>query len=390
MSSAVDIFECSIDFNPAEPMEGFLRSVPAKWVVYLMADAEGRPIQLLCVKNLRASLSRRLGGEEVVGPSKKVNYREIVRRIYWRRVDSRFEADVIYLEAARAVFPKTYQGMVGFRPAWFVHVNPDAPFPRYVKTTDLATAGGELYGPVEDKHAAGRLIQLVEDAFDLCRYYNVLVEAPRGKACAYKEMGKCPAPCDGTISMDHYRRLVELSTQALSDPKDLVRQHQARMTQAATELRFESAAKIKAYVEQLSHFGKGAYRHVRRLKDFRFVVLQHGPKPGKVKLFLVTPGRVDEVLGVIADDAKPADLLGPILQSEASIAPEAMSTPAIERVGVVSHHLFVAKDRHGVFLPLSELDEKTLATGLRELRKQKLADDAEAADEGVIKELQAL
>ena len=94
------LLEGEADFDPAGDFEAFTRAVPAKWVVYLMADAESRPVQLLCVKNLRASLKRRLGTEEglglPVGPSKRVNYRELVRRIFWRRVDSAFEADWIY------------------------------------------------------------------------------------------------------------------------------------------------------------------------------------------------------------------------------------------------------------------------------------------------------
>src|SRR5437763_5649063 len=94
-----------IEFDPAGDFEAFLRRVPAKWVVYLLSDAEDRPVQLLCVKNLRYSLKRRLGGEETIGVSKRVNYRELVRRVRWRRVDSAFEADWLYYEAAREVFP---------------------------------------------------------------------------------------------------------------------------------------------------------------------------------------------------------------------------------------------------------------------------------------------
>src|SRR5207245_407593 len=101
-------------------------------------------------------------------PSRRINYREIVRRIYWRRVDSAFEADIAYLEAARVIFPQTYQAMIGFRPAWFIHVNPEAPFPRYTKTTDLGIRNGTYFGPLEDKNSAGTLIEQLEDWFDLC------------------------------------------------------------------------------------------------------------------------------------------------------------------------------------------------------------------------------
>jgi excinuclease UvrABC nuclease subunit len=216
---------------------------------------------------LRHSLKRRLQGEEIT-LTKRIDYREIVRKIYWRRVDSAFEADWVYLEIARQVFPSSYQGMVGFRPAWFIHVDPEAEFPRYVKTVKLAEKSGTYIGPLEDKHAAARLIEIVEDAFDLCRYYNVLVEAPHGRACAYKEMGKCPAPCDGSISMAQYHRMIEWSAATLADPSEMIHQQSDRMKHAAAELRFETAAKIKAFIDQLSQFGKGAFRHARPLRDF--------------------------------------------------------------------------------------------------------------------------
>jgi hypothetical protein len=111
-------FEQQINFDPSVPIEDRLRDVPAKWVVYLMSDAEGRPVQLLCVKNLRYSLKRRLSSEaDAPVLSRRVNYCEIVRSIAWRRVDSAFEADVVYLEAARQHFPQTYQDMIGMRAA---------------------------------------------------------------------------------------------------------------------------------------------------------------------------------------------------------------------------------------------------------------------------------
>ena len=45
------------------------------------------------------------------------------------------------------------------------------------RTTSLAEPSGELLGPLEDKGDAAKLIELLEDAFDLCRYYNILQQA---------------------------------------------------------------------------------------------------------------------------------------------------------------------------------------------------------------------
>jgi excinuclease UvrABC nuclease subunit len=378
----------SIAFDPDCDWDSFLKDVPARWVVYLMADEFDRPVQLLCVKNLRYSLKRRLGDGEATGPTKRVDYRQIVRTIRWRRVYSAFEADVVYLEAARQFFPQTYRGMTGFQPAWFIHVNPDARFPRYTKTIDLDTKTGQLIGPIEDKHAANRLIENVVDWFDLCRYYNILVESPNAAACAYKEMGKCPAPCDGSISMDHYRHLVEWSANTLVDPLPVIQDNTLRMKQAAADLKFESARKIKTYVDSLSQLGKGPYRHVRWLRDFKFLSLQRGPRDGTAKVFLITPGQVHEMCGLIGPP-QPGDLISATMAQETSTPIDSLDPIGAERVGVVSYHLFSPKATQGVFLPLDSIDEKAVVKAFRNLQKQK-KDEVGEETEGVTKELQAM
>jgi excinuclease UvrABC nuclease subunit len=383
------LHECT-EFDPAADFESFLKTIPAKWVVYLMTDESDRPVQLLCVKNLRYSLKRRLGhGDLLAGPSRRVDYRQIVRRIHWRRVYSAFEADVVYLEAARQFFPQTYRGMTGFQPAWFIHVNADSSFPRYTKTIDLGIQSGTLFGPVEDKHAAARLIEHVVDWFDLCRYYNILVQSPNATACAYKEMGKCPAPCDGSISIDQYRHLLDWSLRTLVAPEELIRDNTQRMQHAAADLRFETAAKIKAYVDSLSQLGKGPFRHARLLRDFRYLAVQRGPRDNTAKVFLITPGRVEEIMGLIDEPQHGSEILKLMLALAAERTADSLDPVSAERVGVVSYHLFEPRATHGVFLPVGSIDERSFSRAFRTVQKQKPADVAEES-EGVVKELQML
>jgi excinuclease UvrABC nuclease subunit len=303
-------------------------------------------------------------------------------------VDNGFEADWIYLEAARQLFPRTYQGMVGFKPAWFVQVDPTNNFPRYIKTIQPLGKRGLVIGPLEDKHAAARLIQLVEDSFDLCRYYNILVESPNAKACAYKEMGKCPAPCDGTISMDEYRRSVQTSLQVLVRPREFIAEQDARMQKLAGELQFEQAGKVKAKLEQVKQFGKSAFRYAQRIEDFRFVSLQRGPVEGRAKVFVITPAAIEEVAGLIDVPRDVSELLRAILQRAETLRDLEMTEAAIERIGLAAHHLFSGKQPKGIFIRMDELEEKALEKGWRELAKQKAPLEAEG--EGVLKELQAM
>jgi excinuclease UvrABC nuclease subunit len=381
-----DIFPKTIEFDPQGDFDAFAQSAPARWVVYLMSDAQQRPVQLLCVRNLRSSLRRRLGaGEELAGRSRRIDYRALVRHIHFRRVDSSFEADLVYLEAARRHFPESYRGMAGFQPAWFVHVHADAPFPRFTRTTELSPRPGVLIGPVEDKQSAGRLIEDAVDAFDLCRYYNILLESPHGRACAYKEMGKCPAPCDGSISMDHYRALVDWSVRTIVNPAQLIQQNSERMRQAAGELRFEAAGRIKQYVQTLSQFGAGPFRHARFLRDFVFLAIQRGPRARQARVFLVTPGQIEEIAGIPGEPNDLAGLLDHIVEQAALRVVDAVDSVAAERISLVSHHLH--RSTEGVFIPLQSADAASVKRAYRELQKQRIEPDNEP--EGMVKELGA-
>jgi excinuclease UvrABC nuclease subunit len=159
------------------------------------------------------------------------------------------------------------------------------------------------------------------------------------------------------------------------------------MQHAAAELRFETAAKIKAYIKQLSDLGKGAFRHVATLREFQYLVFQRGPWARNVKVFLITPGRITELLCLLDDSFKAADVMRLALEEAARREP-LMSLDGAERIGIVAHHLFSPKATQGVFLPLARLDEKSINKAFRDLQKQEIPE--ESVDEGVVKELQAL
>jgi hypothetical protein len=126
---------------------------------------------------------------------------------------------------------------------------------------------------------------------------------------------------------------------------------------------------------------------VNRLQEFQYLSLQRGPKLGTAKVFLISQGRIDELLGLINESFSPSEVMRVALTAAAEPAGP-MTDDGAERIGIVAHHLFSAKSQHGVFLPLATLDEKSIAKAWRDLQKQKVQEEVE--EEGVMKELQAL
>jgi hypothetical protein len=124
------------------------------------------------------------------------------------------------------------------------------------------------------------------------------------------------------------------------------------------------------------------------LKDFAYLTLQHGPRDGVAKIFLITPGRIEEIAGLVGEPARPAEILRLAFTLAAEKSASAVDAIGAERIGIVAHHLFLAKSNHGVFLPLETIDEKSMVKAYRDLLKQKPPEATEG--EGVLKELQAL
>jgi len=167
-----------------------------------------------------------------------------------------------------------------------------------------------------------------------------------------------------------------------------VREHQARMRQAAADLKFEAAGRIKQYVNQLEQIGRGAFRHARRLRDFAYLALQRGPQSSTAKVFLVAPGVIEEVVAFVTEPSHAGDVLRRVLELMEQRKLDHVDCAGAELVGVVTHHLFAAKNTQGVFLPLETISEKAIIKAFRDVQKQKLADPSD--DEGVVKELQAV
>jgi excinuclease UvrABC nuclease subunit len=226
----------TLDLDPTLPLDGATKPLPARWAVYLMLDDTGRPVQLLSVKNLRASVRRRLAENPDAGISKRIDYRSLVRSICWKRVDSAFESDLVYAQVAREIFPDSYHRVTHWRQPWMVNLDLSVPFPRW-KITDNPAAPGESFGPIAEKGQAQKLVETIEDLFDLCRYHHILQQSPNGLACPYKDMGKCPAPCDGSVSMQQYCQLLDWSLRTLRDPQPEIDQQADRMKAAAAELK---------------------------------------------------------------------------------------------------------------------------------------------------------
>lgn len=231
-----------------------LQLLPNSPAVLLFADGIGRPVQLLSTQQLRRLATSRLIGDHTTKRA-KADIAAVVRRIYWRRVYCPFEARWWYYRLARGLHPGEYRKLVSFGPAWFIQVNWDETVPDLRVTDRVWLDPGEFIGPWQRRAACQQALDGLRDLFELCRYPEQVRRAPRGRRCAYADMGRCDAPCDGSVPMSDYRaRLRAAWAFAADGPGRWLDEASTRMRVAAREQQYERAGLIKKQIAFAEHW----------------------------------------------------------------------------------------------------------------------------------------
>ena len=304
-----------------------------------------------------------------------------------------------------ALFPDRYKELIAWHPAWWIALEKNAAFPKLRRTQDLSNAAMDYVGPIRDRAAAGKLIDTVEDMFDLCRYHHILVQTPHGKACAYKEMGKCPAPCDGSVPLEWYHGQIRAAFRYISDEgggggyREEWRAGEIfDMKAAAQQLAFEQAARIKQRIERSNLVTAESYEHMGRLEDFAFLSLQPGQGRTNIEPWLIHGGRVECLAQFKKKEIGAwAEMFFGVVRERIGggvTAPvDAGGGAGVEQIGIVAHHLFRRERDAGLYLRVRDierggaawivrraaewLERKTVASGVAEHASDKAPDQHE-------------
>lgn len=334
-----------------------LAGIPGKRGVFLLVASDGRPILLTTAADIRSRLRSRLTSPEEGTRQKAADLREITAHVYWRICHSSFQTDWQFLELAGAIWPKTYTSLLSHPPAWFVGVNPEEEFPQFVKTQEIGQPGQQV-GPFPDRSSAERFIDALTDSFDLCRYYSILRQAPHGVPCPYKQMGRSPAPCDGSIPMSVYRDMIRSACGfAAGDRGPLEQSLSSQMQQAAAALQFERAGTFKARLGRLKDFDAPQYAFVREAGAFRFVIVQSGPTSHQACTFVCDRGLIAQ--GPVLEYPPSEESLRAVLAAcdELSARHGQLTLLDRQRMGLVTAYLFCGPAKRGLLVRRDDIPD---------------------------------
>ena len=230
-----------LDNYPLQKLD--LQTIPTASGVYLMADANERILYVGKARNLRARLRNYVRGED--GRS---HIQFLLRRVESAEVivtDTEKEALILENTLIKKHKPRYNINLRDDKTYVSLRIDLHDEYPAIQIVRRVKRDGATYFGPYSSASALKNTLKELYRVFPL-RHHRWQQCRQRQRPCLFYQINQCSAPCHGKISVTAYRQLVDGVIAFLSGRHtDVINLLQQRMMVAASELRFEEAAKLR-------------------------------------------------------------------------------------------------------------------------------------------------
>lgn len=235
---------------PEDAREGLRRrvaSLPAEPGVYLLRSARGRVLYVGKAANLRSRVRSYLSASGDGRPQMP----HLVERVADLEVvvtRSVKEALLLENELIKRHRPRFNVRLRDDKQYLALRLDPRETWPRLTQVRRFARDGALYFGPYDSSQALREATRGLRRIFPLRSCSDAVMRdyARRGRPCLEHELRRCAAPCCDRIDAASYRELVQGTVLFLRGRGgDLLRELRGRMERAASELRFEEAARLR-------------------------------------------------------------------------------------------------------------------------------------------------
>ncbi|MCY2963440.1 MAG: excinuclease ABC subunit UvrC [Planctomycetota bacterium] len=239
--------------NPADKV----RTFPTSPGVYLMKDAAGRVIYVGKAVNLRSRASSYFTKAAAID-RRTADLVPAIRDIDFIETDSEVDALLMEARLVKDVQPQFNQDLKDDKTFPYLEITTREDFPRVEFTRKPQPRGTKLYGPFTSAKKLRATIGVLQKIF---RFRTCSLDIVDGderwnwfRPCLLASINQCTAPCNLRISKEDYRKDIERLKLFLDGKKGtLLKEMKQEMEQAATELKFEKAARIRDELKALEN-----------------------------------------------------------------------------------------------------------------------------------------
>src|SRR4051812_20427382 len=298
------------------PPTGTIPDTPGS---YQFKDKEGRVIYVGKAKSLRQRLSNYFQSPSALPPrtAAMVNAAETVE---WIQVRNDVEALMLEYSLIKQHRPRFNVRLRDDKSYPFLAVTVDDEWPRPMVMRGQRRKGVRYFGPYGHAYAIRETLDLLVRIFPVrtCSDNKFANHQRQGRPCLLYHIEKCSGPCVGAIDKASYDELVtELLEFLDGDTDTIVKKLEAAMREAAGELEYERAARLR---DRLTSVRKAIERQqmvADRNEDLDVIGVADDDLEAAMQVFFVRKGRVVGRKGFIldkAEDLTDAELVSKILE----------------------------------------------------------------------------
>jgi len=300
-----------------KPRRGEIPTAPG---VYRFRDDAGRVLYVGKAKNLRARLTN------YFQPLHSLHERTrrmvtTARAVEWTIVSTELEA--LQLE---------YTWIKEFAPPFNIKFRDDKTYPylaitlgdsvpRVMVTRTRGIRGARYFGPYTKVWAVRETVDTMLKAFPMRSCSDSVYKRAEStnRPCLLGDIGKCAAPCVGRISKsDHKSIALDFASFMAGNDVTYVRGLKKKMSEAAAEFDYETAARIRDQIGALETALEKSTVVLAEDVDADVFGIAHDQLAAAVQLFTVRGGRIRGVRGWVVDtelDVSLGDLVDTALQN---------------------------------------------------------------------------
>jgi DNA polymerase-3 subunit epsilon len=247
----------------------------------------------------------------------------------------------------------------------------EQPIPDIEITERVWCRPGEYVGPWPTHKAGLQALDGLRDLFDLCRYPEQIRRAPRGNPCAYLEMGRCDAPCNGSVPLTTYDERCRAAWAFATENADAWHDDaESRMRAAASEQRFEQAAQIKRQLAVAQTWQQHWAMQARMLRGTTLLLGLRVTRRRAWKLYLFRDGDLRDGPVVPARRAA-VDIAAWTNAERSAAASELPDVVRMEQTWLVCHLLLHREGDAALVVPVTDGDATELQNRIGELLASK-------------------
>jgi excinuclease ABC subunit C len=291
-----------------EELHDKVLALPREPGVYIMKNARGEVIYVGKAKALKNRVSQYFQAEARQTPKtrKMVSHICDFDIIVCR---SEFEALVLENSMIKKYKPKYNILLKDDKGYPFVRVSMHQPYATFSVVSRVQKDAARYLGPYGGRGAAYQAIDAVSRVMGLRTCRRVLPrDIGKERPCLNAQLGRCCAPCSGSISEEEYAERVAQAVRILEgDYQELAKRIEAEMYEASEQMRFERAAELRDRYRAIVRIGQNQKVVASGFADMDLVAFVQGQTRGCLVTLHYLAGNLHEKEYTMTDGTSEED-----------------------------------------------------------------------------------